>query len=345
MKNRLKAVLRAIQLPREERMIFYTLLSAQLRAGVVPAQACLELEHLNGLVPGIRKLAKAGAQAAREGETEIAGMAGTGLLPEDELAVLRIADRYDQLAEAADELVARREEDHGFFVKVVAPNAYYLMVAMVAVGYIWFAEGFFSGLRFFESESNPLIELSMLVQVWLFPVLAAVAGLVLLLWNGMRSWCGPARRLLWVFDTQARLQFGIRFTRLAEMMSRRGAVDRDILEAIADIHQDSRYLRFHTRKALDAITAKGELWEDVLGRGLLLPDHAALLRGMVPGSDMRRYPDAYRAVQEIQRVILNQLFRKMQTFFRVMLLIMLFLMIVSLIQGMYSIVGASRALG
>ena len=345
MKAKLKSLLRALQLSREDRMMFYTLLSAQLRAGIVPAKACEDLEQLNGLASGIRKLAKAGAQAAREGRTEIDGMTETGLLPEDELAVLRIADRYDQLAEAADELVGRRDEDDGFFVKVVAPNSYYLMVTLVAIGYVWFAEGFFSGIRVFKTESNSLIELSVLVQAWLLPALVAGAGLFLLVWTGMRSWCGPARRYLWVFDTQARLQFGILFSRLAEMMSRRGAVDSDILEAVIDIHRDSRYLRFHARKALDAIAAKGEMWEDVLGRGLLLPDHAALLRGMVPGSEVRRYPDAYRAVQEIQRVILDQMFRKMQSFLKVALLILLFLMLVSILQGMYSIVGASGAYG
>ena len=345
MKNRLKAILRALQLSREDRMIFYTLFAAQLRAGVVPAQACAELEHLNGLAPGIRKLAKAGAQAAREGMTEIDGMAGTGLLPDDELAVLRIADRFNQLAAAAAELVERREEDQGFFSKVVAPNAYYIAVTMIAVGYIWHAEGFFSKLRIFKSESNSLIDLSITVQTWLMPAIAAIALLILLVWHGMRSWYGPARRFLLVFNTQARLQFGIRFAQLAEMMSRRGAVDTEILEAVIDIHRDSRYLQFHARQALNAIASRGEPWEDVLGKGLLLPDHAALLRGMVPGSDMDRYPEAYRAVQEVQRVILNQMFRKMQGFLRVALLFVAFLMIVSIFQGMYSILGASRAFG
>ncbi len=329
----------------EHRMMFYTLLATQLRAGLVPARALAELERMTRLPSQMRALAKAGSQAAREGRAEIDGMADSGLLPPGEIAVLRIADRYDQLQEAFDELVERREEDQGFLVKVIAPNAYFLMVASVATMFIWQAEDFLADLQVFGSGPNSLMDLSAVMKVWLAPVLAGCAGLCALIFAGMRTWTGPVRRILWVFDTQARLRFGILFTDLAAMMSRRGAADIEILETLSSVHGDSRYLRFHARKALEALQGKGAPWEDVLGRGLLLPEHAELLRGLVPGSDLRRYPEGYRSIGQVQRVILDQLYGRMQAVLRIALLLLIFWLLISMIQGMYSIMGSTQSIG
>ena len=344
MRTSLQALRRAVELPREDRMIFYTLLAAQLRAGIVPAKACAELERLEGLSTAIRRLAKAGAQAAREGRTEIDGMAGTGLLPGDELAVLRIADRYGQLREALDELVEHREEDKGFFARVVYPNTYYLLVTALAIGFVWLAGDFFASFRVFGDGPNVLIDLSAAMRDWLAPVLAVLAGTAFLVRAGMRSWIGPARRLLGIFDTQARLQYGVRFARLAGMMSRRGAVDTEILDAVIETWRESRYLLHHATAAREAITVRGERWEEALGRGLLLPDHAALLRGLVPGSDLRRYPEGYRAVGTVQRVMLEQRFGKMRTVLKAALLLLAFWMISTMLRGMYTILDISRTL-
>lgn len=330
---------------REHRMMFYTLLATQLRAGLVPARALAELERLNRLPSPLRALAKAGSQAAREGRAEIDGMADSDLLPPAEVAVLRIADRYGQLHEALDDLVERREEDRGFFARVVMPNAYYLTIASVATMFVWHSEDFLADLQVFGSGPNSLMDLSAAMKVWLVPALAGWAGLCALVFAGMRSWTGPARRMLLVFDTQARLRFGILFSDLAAMMSRRGAADIEILEALLQVHGDSRYLTFHARQALGALRGKGELWEDVLGRGLLLPDHAELLRGLVPGSDLRRYPEGYRAVGQVQRVLLDRLYVRMQMILKIALLLLAFWLITSMIQGMYTIMGSTQSIG
>ena len=61
MREVLAALRRSLKLSREDRLMFYRLLSAQISAGIVPARACASLITLDGLPKGVRELARAGA--------------------------------------------------------------------------------------------------------------------------------------------------------------------------------------------------------------------------------------------------------------------------------------------
>lgn len=332
----LASIRRAVSMPRDERIMLYTMLAAQLRAGVVASRACAALEGLDGLDRGTRQAARAGAQAEMAGRTVIEGMADTGLLPPDEVGVLLVAEQNSRLTEALGNLVDRDSDTQGFAVSVLAPNVYYGVILGVVTLFVWGAEGFLGDLGFDQSE-NPLLRMSTTLQAWLVPGLAMFSVIVGIGWHGMRSWTGPARRLLGIFDTQARLQAGIVFTDLAELMSLHGAANTAILETVIDIYRGDRYLHHHAARALRSIRDEGAGWEPTLGRGLLMPAHADLLQGLVPGGARCSYPGAYRALGAIQRQILKRRFRSMRTILQIALLGLTVWMMGFLIDGMYSI--------
>jgi len=337
MRDAIAALRRSMKLSREDRLMFYRLLSAQMQAGIVPARACISLVTLSGLPRGVRELARAGAQADSQSRPVTEGFSATGLIPPVELSLLTIAEQNGQLREALDEMVESGEDRQlRFFAAVVRPNIYYAVIVAVLLMFVWQAEGFFREIRIVEGE-NPLIELSRSLRITLLPAAGGLGGLVLAVAWGMQRWTGPQRRLLGPFDEQARLQFSIRFLDLAALMARRGAANASILEAIIRVYGRTRYLQYHARQALQKISGRGEEWESALAGGLVPPDHADLLRGLVPGGSRNLYPAGYRTIGIMQKQILRQRFGRTQMLARLVLLCTVLYLLAALAEGMVSI--------
>lgn len=337
MRDAISAIKRALKLSRDDRLMFYRLLSSQIAAGIVPARACVSLTTLDGLPNGVRDLAKAGAQAESQSRPVTEGFAATGLLPPLELGVLTIADQNGQLREALDELSeAAQDAQIRFFSSVIRPNLYYGLVVTFLLVFVWKAEAFFAALAF-ASSANPLVDLSIALKVWLLPMLTLVAAAAIATMYGMQRWIGPQRRFLGPFDLQARLQFSIRFLDLAGMMARRGAANTRILEGVIRVYGNTRYLQYHARTALQALSGRGEEWESALSRGLLPPDHADLLKGLVPGGAREMYPGGYKTIATLQRQILRQKFQRMSVWLKMLLIIAVMYLLSSLAEGMVGI--------
>jgi len=337
MRDAIAALRRSMKLSREDRLMFYRLLSAQMQAGIVPARACISLVTLSGLPRGVRELARAGAQADSQSRPVTEGFSATGLIPPVELSLLTIAEQNGQLREALDEMVESGEDRQlRFFAAVVRPNIYYAVIVAVLLMFVWQAEGFFREIRIVEGE-NPLIELSRSLRIALLPAAGGLGGLVLAVAWGMQRWTGPQRRLLGPFDEQARLQFSIRFLDLAALMARRGAANAGILEAIIRVYGRTRYLQYHARQALQKISGRGEEWESALAGGLVPPDHADLLRGLVPGGSRNLYPAGYRTIGIMQKQILRQRFGRTQMLAKLVLLCTVLYLLAALAEGMVSI--------
>jgi len=337
MREAIAALRRSMKLSREDRLMFYRLLSAQMQAGIVPARACISLVTLSGLPRGVRELARAGAQADSQSRPVTEGFSATGLIPPVELSLLTIAEQNGQLREALDEMVESGEDRQlRFFAAVVRPNIYYSVIVAVLLMFVWQAEGFFREIRIVEGE-NPLIELSRSLRITLLPAAGGLGGLVLAVAWGMQRWTGPQRCLLGPFDEQARLQFSIRFLDLAALMARRGAANASILEAIIRVYGRTRYLQYHARQALQKISGRGEEWESALAGGLVPPDHADLLRGLVPGGSRNLYPAGYRTIGIMQKQILRQRFGRTQMLARLVLLCTVLYLLAALAEGMVSI--------
>ena len=343
MRNAIAALKRSMKLSREDRLMFYRLLAAQVRAGIVPARACASLVTLAGLPKGVRDLAKAAAQADSQSRPVTEGFAKTGLLPPLENGVLAIAEQNGQLREALDELVDADQDYLRFFSAVIRPNIYYSVVMGVMLMFVWRAEGFYESIRL-GGGGNRLIELSAALQLWLMPALTVLGCIVFITAYGMQRWTGPVRRLLGPFDLQARLQFSIRFLDLAGMMSRRGAANASILEALIRVYGNNRYLHHHARSALQAISGRGEEWETALASGLVPPDHADLLKGLVPGGTRDMYPDGYKTIGLMQRQLLRQRFARTQIFLKLGLLGAILYLLAALAEGMVAIFDSVQTL-
>lgn len=337
MRDAIAALRRAMQLPREDRLMFYRLLAAQLQAGIVPARACRSLTTLSGLPKGVRELARAGAQADSQSRPVTAGLAATGLVPPAELGVLSLAEQNGQLREALDDAIERGEDRQlRFFTAVLRPNIYYSVVVAALLLLVWQAEGFFTEIRIAAGD-NPLTELSRALKSWLLPAVTAGGGLALLVAWGMHRWIGPHRRLLGPLDEVARLQFSIRFLELAGLMARRGAASTGILEATVRVYGSTRYLQHHARQALRKISGRGEEWESALAGGLVPPDHADLLKGLVPGGARDMYPAGYRTLVVMQKQLLRQRFTRTQAVLKLVLLCMVIYLFAALAEGMVAI--------
>lgn len=336
------SIRRTWRLPKNDRLMFYGLLSAQVDAGFVAARACRELAELDGLPGGIREIARAGGQAEYEGRHAVEGMASTGLLPAEDVAILTVAAKYGSLPEALRSLANRDGGIPGVFGRVLAPNLYFAMILGILVFLIFNSAGFFGRMRL-TGEGNPLYEASLALQQWMPVFLVAVGALtVAVIWI-VKRWTGPVRQVLEPFDTIERLRTGIRFCNLAVMMARNGAVGQVILEHIADVYRGSPYLRHHAVSARDLIVTRGTRLEDALAGGVLKPRYAALLKGLVPGRELAKYEVGYSTLADVQRQMLDRQLGILNRLFRIVLLVGIVLCFAQLLDGIYSMYDSVTA--
>ena len=331
-----QAVRRYYRLNKQDRHMFYTLLATQMESGFVASRACKTLEDLDGLSAGVREVAMAGSQAGREGKSAVTGMYETGLIPDDEYAALRIAELNDMLPRALMAQIERDNAGNSFFAKVIKPNLYYLTILGVVLVFMTRTPGFFEKMRI-KATGNALYEFALILQDWLIPVLALLMALVAVISWGMRRWTGSGRRFLGPFDEISRLQYGIRFCDLAEMMSSNGAQGKLILQQVKDLFSRSRFITWHAEMAETSMQRDGTRLEDALSDGLLMQRHAALLKGLVPGGDVSRYESGYRTLGILQRQLLDNRFRNMTRMFRLLLLGSTVYLLMLMLGGMYEI--------
>lgn len=326
--------------PRQDRMIFYALMRAQAEAGVPARAACETLLGLGDLGSALHRIARAGAQAGHEGRRVVDGLAETNLLPPADVGVLGIAENSGTLPEALRALEERTSENLGFFSQVVAPNLYYLIVLSVLLAMIWQARDFMGTLSFIDLTRNPAWRLSAWLHVW-WPLPAGIlGGGIALVWTGRMSWTGPARRLLLGFDAESRCRLALEFVQLAELMSSQGASHSEILSAAGSVLGHHRYAAHAVRRARRAIDQEGSAWETAIGGGLLSPEHAGLLAGLVPGGRRRLYPQAYRALAVMQRQFLKARYRAMNTLLRIALLGGCVMLMLKILEGVYSLIDS-----
>ena len=330
----------AVVFPRRDRMLFYSLLRAQVRAGVPPAAACETLLGLSDLSPALRRIARAGAQAGHDGRPVVEGLAETEMFPPVDTGVLAIAEAGGTLAEALEAIEGSGDETLNCLTKVVVPNLYYLTILSVLVFFAWQAKDFLDMVAFTDMSGNTAFRLSAWLHDWWAVALGALAGGTGAVWHGKFAWTGRARRLLPVFDAEARYRIGIAFVQLAELLARHGASHGEILAAAGSVLGHHRYTAQAVRRARRALNADGAKWEDALGGGLLSPAHAALLAGLVPGGQRNLYPEAYRTLGMIQRRILNDRYRALAGVFRLGVLLGILVLLLVLAQGMYSMYGS-----
>ena len=321
--------------PRQHRLLFYSVIGAQLRAGVPLSSACETLAKLTDLLPALRKIAKAGAQAGHEGRSVIAGWADTGMLPEMDIGVFRVAESRGTMVDAMEAVETSASGKLGFTDQVVLPNLYYAFLLGILLFFAYEAEEFAKGLFVGGSEDNPAIRLSAWLNAWGGITGVGIIALVCVITHGKGSWTGHARRTLLFFDTEARYQVGIRFCSLAEMLARNGASHLEMLDA-AQAVMGSRFTQHHIRKARTAMNVHGMAFEDAIGGGLLSAEHAELLSSMAPGGRRDLYAQAFWTVGLVQKRILETRYMVAEGMFRAFLLLSIMLLLITMGKGIYT---------
>ncbi len=321
--------------PRQHRILFYSVLGAQLRAGVTLSSACETLAKMTDLLPALRRIAKAGAQAGHEGRSVVAGLEDTGMLPAMDIGVFRIAESRGTLVDAIEAVESRAADKLGFTDKVVIPNLYYAFLFTILIFFAFEAKDFAEGLAIGSTEGNMAINVSIWLNTWGALAGVSVIALVSVVAHGKMSWTGHARRALLFFDTEARYQVGIRFCSLAEMLAQNGASHLEILDA-AEAVMRGRFTQHHIRSARTAMNVHGRAFEDAIGGGLLSAEHAELLSSMAPGGRRDLYAQAFQTVGLVQKRILETRYMVAEGMFRAFLLLSIMMLLITMGKGMYT---------
>lgn len=323
----------SVRLGREQRLLFYQALGAQLSAGVAPAEACRTLASL-GISPEMAALCRSGAQAGADGLPLADGMAGW--LPRADIGLLRVAERHDALGAAvgalADPSDGRRRT---FAAEVLAPNAYYLFVLCVLLLFAWEAKPLLESMDGFPAAGNPAHELSLLLRSHGPPALLCGLAAAAFAAVGRARLRQPWRRALGIFDLDYRLGVGIAAADLGARLSEHGGSHADWLDAVDDaLGTDSPYVRRAVRDARQRL-AEGQPIEAAISGGLLPEPMARALEGLAPGGERAAYAGAWSAVGGIQRVLLRRRHGAWRAGVRLAALAAVVALIATLAQGIY----------
>lgn len=328
----------AVILDREERSTFYGVLRSQIHAGIPVRTACESIQALEHLPATWHRLARAGYQSGHQGRTIAAAWRDTNLLPDEDIGVIRVAERTGTLPQAFRSLEQKAgRRTLSFASRVVVPNAYYLSILLMLLVVVWHVQPFAATLSM-DLTTNSAWVLSGHVRAHGPWVGAMTLALILTTWHGKNRWTRPGwRRLLLGFDLEFRYRVSLEFARLAEMLGRQGASNVEILESFLEVRGDNPFVRAAVRDAGRRVHQSGERWENAISGGLLTAEHASLLASLVPGEQRDLYPDAYQALAGIIERMLTMMYRRIGNIFRMLVFGGIAALFLLLYHGLFSI--------
>ena len=329
---------RTIVFPARHRALLYTLVSAQLKAGIPVASAFENLLKLPGVTPTFHKVTKIAAQSGHNGQSVIEDLSRTGYFPAMDIGIFRVAEAKGTLQSALDQADIRSDHSLGFFALVVRPNLYYCTLLSILVFFAVEARDFgYELIDDTELTGNSAIDLSVWLNEWGIATLV-IAGLVIaIVVHGKLSWIGKARKALLFFDLEARYQIGMKFCALAEMMSLAGASQVEILTEANNVLAQSRYARHTIADALRKMSQFGVSFEDAIAGGILPTEQASVLDGLTPGGQRNLYPAAFHTVGILQKKLLETRYQVAEGLFRGVLLIAIMILLITLGTGLYGL--------
>lgn len=288
-----------IEMDATTRTMFYKILAAQTRGGVRLLTICQMLKDKKQLNVGVKRLAKAGAEAAQAGRLASDGFAESGYLPATDVGILRVAEQNNTLPDALAELTDEERQARSFFSGVFKPAAFQLVPATVAVGMVTASPKLLTDIVQDEvaREAMPLHLVATLLQTF-----GPTVGIVIVLFAGF-CWWGRSRLtqrrwLLTIFSRDWLDQVAIAYCRLGASMTRQGATHLQTLQAFSDAYRSS-YVHTMTPKATRDVM-DGRAYAASLADRLLPADIAELLEALVPGEDRERYPNAFETLAAMQ---------------------------------------------
>ena len=286
------------------RTMFYKIFAAQTRGGVRPLTICEMLSEKANLDPGIRDLARHGAQAAREGRLASVGFAESGYLPVADVGILRVAEQNGTLSDALTELTDAERSTRTFLTGAFRPAAFQLVPATVAIGMVTASPILLNDIVQDAAmrASIPLYQVATLLQTYGPAILVFFLAFVIFCWWG-RSRLTKQRWMLTLFNHDWLDQVAIAYCRLAASMSRQGATHLQTLSAFADAYR-STYVQAMIPLATRDVS-DGRAYAQSLAGRLLPADVADILESLVPGEERERYPNAFETLAAMQEALLS----------------------------------------
>lgn len=283
--------------------MFYKILAAQTQSGVRLLTICQMLKDKAQLDPGVKQLAKYGADAAQAGRLASVGFADSGYLPAVDAGVLRVAEQNGSLTDALAELTDTERDARTFFTGVFKPAAFQLVPASVAISMVTASPELLKDIVQDPTalEAMPLYIVATFLQTFGPALGVLIALFVAFCWWG-RSRLTNRRWLLGWFSRDWLDQVAIAYCRLAASMTRQGATHLQTLHAFAEAYR-STFVQAMVPLATRDVT-DGRAYAASLGDRLLPADVAELLDALVPGEDRERYPGAFETLASMQEALL-----------------------------------------
>ncbi len=326
-----------LRFDRGKRLIFYRMMRAQLSAGLPLSKALENLTESLYVYPEAAIAARRALQTLRTGDGAAKGFRDSRLVPLSDVGVIRVAERRGNWLPALDTLFGEIQQPQTFFVSVISPNAYFLIVLGVALILAFLMQGILLEITTDPQtlRQNPAYQLSVWLDQWLLPLLAASGAYTMLVLWGRPRWQGSGRYLLLPFDREYRLRVALRYSRFASLMHRQGAGHVDVLNDAMELFAAEPYVLRQLRDARNAHTG-GLAIERALAGRVLNPQHAGLLQNMAPQRLTTSYPAAYAALTELLQALLAKRHQSLLVATRILALIGFVVLFLTMAGGIFT---------
>lgn len=326
-----------VRFPKEDRAMFYTILVAQLEAGM-PIKSIFEVLHRDITIsPEISLAVAAGYQAIREGRLGTEGLRDCNLFPADEVYLLAVAEEKDVLIDVLQHLRERTASDETFFRAAIIANSYYFALAGALMYMLLkvktFAGSFGSWVSF---DNNQAYVLSVFMNDYAWSATLGGGVCLFIVWFCSNHWYHPLRRCVLFFAVDSQLQMGIKFSALSSAFYRAGATHSDVLLAATDIFGASGFMRGALADLRTRYELQGDAYNDALGETVLLPNIAKVLTAMTPGDDRSAFAKAHNAVEKLQASLVKKRHSKAKLMVLFGLLGTISYLLLTMLFGLYS---------
>ena len=326
-----------LRFPPRDRALFYEILECQLAAGATLKDAFERLQRQIRISPEVSVAARAGALAAAQGRAAMGGLTECGLFPREEALLLLIAERQSVLLPTLRRLREAHRNVISFPRSVLAPNAYFLTIAIALVVMVLQAKGLLASLgATLPIESNPAYQLSHWLNRLIGPLSLALIGVGVLIGVGAQRWTGPKRRWLVFFARDVELQAGMRFCALSAAFYDIGASNTEILQAAMRIWPDG-YMHAVLSAAHRRYADSGADYHRTLGETVLDPALADTLGALIPDDRRRSHARAFQAVETLQRTVLRSRYDKARLALQFALVTTIAWLLLTMLIGIYSL--------
>ena len=328
----------SMRLDSEQRAVMYRCLAAQMRAGVSPMRACETLATDVEVSKEITRVAHFAASAGKEGRPVSVGLGESRCIPVGDLGVLSVAERNNSLGDAFRRLAREASEPLSIRRNVMGGQVrYFLILFLVLLAFEIQAKDFLEGIAGEKAAALPAHRLSVVLRDLWAPVGGGIgAYLVLVVGYGRNNWIGGRRRLLLMFDAEARARLGIAFCELAEPLYAQGANHTEVLDSANEAFGNGKFAAWAIALArrdhvVDGIAIEKALADRVMPRPL-----TQMVAGMVPGGQRDLYPEAFRSLADIQRAMLERKYGVAASAMRLGLLIAVSGLLLTVGHGIYT---------